>query len=290
MTDVDVLRMAVFTDNPQGGNPAGVVLDAGALTDAEMLRIAADVDYSETAFVTDRTGDAEVTLRFFSPYAEVPFCGHATLGTAVALAERASGEEFYTFSTKAGLIRIRTRRTDDGLVEASFTSIDPVVSDLDPDVLDRLLGLLTVDGRTVDRSDLAKDYPPRLSNAGNPHPVVVFRDQAVFDALTFDPAQMRELMDEQRWTGTVTLLLPTDDGFHARNPFPVGRITEDPATGSAAASTGAYLRELGELELPARVTIHQGEHVGRPGILRVDIPLVGGITVSGTAVELPAAV
>jgi PhzF family phenazine biosynthesis protein len=87
----------------------------------------------------------------------------------------------------------------------------------------------------------------------------------------------------------VTLLLPAEDGFVARNPFPVGRISEDPATGSAAASTGAYLRELGTLELPARILIHQGEHVGRPGVLTVDIPLAGGITVSGTAVELPSA-
>lgn len=289
MTDVDVLRMAVFTDRPEGGNPAGVVLDAGVLSEAEMLAIAADVGYSETAFVTGRAADGEVTLRFFSPHAEVPFCGHATLGTAVALAARAAGDELYTFSTRAGLIRIRTRRTDGGLVEASFTSVEPVVSELDPVVLDRLLALLTVDGRSVESSDLADDYPPRLSNAGNPHPVVVFSDAEVFDSLTFDPEAMRALMDEQRWTGTVTLLLPAEDGFAARNPFPVGRITEDPATGSAAASTGAYLRELGVLELPARVTIHQGEHVGRPGVLAVDIPLVGGITVSGTAVELPSA-
>jgi PhzF family phenazine biosynthesis protein len=289
MTDVEVLRMAVFTDRPEGGNPAGVVLDAGSLSAAEMLSIAAEVDYSETAFVTGRAADGELELRFFSPQAEVPFCGHATLGTAVALAARETGEESYTFSTRAGTIRIRTRRTEDGLVEASFTSVDPVVSELDPDVLDRLLALLTVDGRSVERSDLAEDYPPRLSNAGNPHPIVVFSDREVFDSLTFDPDAMRALMDEQGWTGTVTLLLPAEDGFVARNPFPVGRISEDPATGSAAASTGAYLRELGILELPARILIHQGEHVGRPGMLTVDIPLVGGITVSGTAVELPSA-
>ena len=288
MTDVEVLRMAVFTDRPEGGNPAGVVLDAGSLSEDEMLRIAADVGFSETAFVTARARDGEMALRYFSPHSEVPFCGHATLGTAVALAERESGEEFYTFSTRAGVIRIRTRRTDVGLVEASFTSVEPVVSELDPDVLDRLLALLSVGDRTVDRSDLAEDYPPRLSHAGNPHPIVVFADQEVFDSLTFDAEAMRALMDEQHWTGTVTLLLPTEDEFVARNPFPVGRISEDPATGSAAASVGAYLRELGELELPARVRIHQGEHVGRPGVLTVDIPLVGGIIVSGTAVRLPS--
>ncbi|MPY46983.1 PhzF family phenazine biosynthesis protein, partial [Streptomyces phyllanthi] len=71
--------------------------------------------------------------------------------------------------------------------------------------------------------------------------------------------------------------------FEARNLFPVGTITEDPATGSAAAAVGAYLRDTGLLEAPATLTIHQGRHVGRLSLLRVDIPAEGGITVSGTA-------
>jgi PhzF family phenazine biosynthesis protein len=300
MTDVEILRMAAFTEDPTGGNPAGVVLDAGALTDAEMLAIAADVDYSETAFVMSDDGHGLVVLRFFSPYAEVPFCGHATLATAVALASRASEpEQSFAFETPSGEVAVRTRRRASGIVEASFTSIDPVVGDLDPVVLDRLLGLLSVDGRRVERADLAADYPPRVADTGNPHPILVFADRAVFDAMTFDAAGMRALMDQEGWTGTVTLLLPDEepddkghepDGesvrFEARNPFPVGRIIEDPATGSAAAATGAYLRDLGAVQPPARVTIRQGRHVGRPGVLTVDVPPAGGITVSGTAVEL----
>src|SRR4029079_6684406 len=78
----DVLRYAAFTDRPEGGNPAGVVLDAAGLTDAELLAIAADLGYSGTAFF-DGTD-----IRYFSPLAEVPFCGHATIATAVALADR----------------------------------------------------------------------------------------------------------------------------------------------------------------------------------------------------------
>ena len=79
---MDVLRYVAFSDRPDGGNPAGVVLDASGLSEAEMLGIAADVGYSETAFVD---GD---DIRYFSPLAEVPFCGHATVATAIAIAER----------------------------------------------------------------------------------------------------------------------------------------------------------------------------------------------------------
>jgi PhzF family phenazine biosynthesis protein len=79
-----VLRYAAFTDAGTGGNPAGVVLDSDRLTDQQMLAIAAAIGYSETAFVS---ADGR-RLRFFSPRAEVAFCGHATVATAVALAER----------------------------------------------------------------------------------------------------------------------------------------------------------------------------------------------------------
>jgi predicted PhzF superfamily epimerase YddE/YHI9 len=84
---MDVLRYAAFTSDPGGGNPAGVVLDAGGLDGAEMQAIAADVGYSETAFLTAKAGEVQ-PVRYFSPKAEVPFCGHATVATAVALAER----------------------------------------------------------------------------------------------------------------------------------------------------------------------------------------------------------
>lgn len=84
------------------------------------------------------------------------------------------------------------------------------------------------------------------------------------------------------------MLSPLDDDlYEARNLFPVGRITQDPATGSAAASTGAYLREIDHVPAGRRVTILQGAHVGRPSRLVVDIPPTGGITVSGRAVDIP---
>ena len=99
-----ILRLSAFTDTPDGGNPAGVVLDASALTDAQMQQIAADVGYSETAFVTNPTNN---TVRYFSPVAEVPFCGHATIATAVALAER-DGPGELLLATQAGPIAVTT--------------------------------------------------------------------------------------------------------------------------------------------------------------------------------------
>ncbi len=104
MTDAPgILHLLAFAAAPEGGNPAGVVLDAAALDDARMQRIAADLGYPETAFVTAREG-RRLRVRYFSPGAEVPFCGHATVATAVALAE-ADGLGRYTFDTAAGQSR-----------------------------------------------------------------------------------------------------------------------------------------------------------------------------------------
>ena len=275
-----ILRLTAFAADPSGGNPAGVVLDASALTDSDMQRIAASLGYAETAFLTrppTRKDPGRAGIRYFSPTAEVPFCGHATIATAVALAGRGDAETF-VFETNIGEVRITTRRTADGIV-ASFTSVEPQVEPIGVSVLEHLLRLLAVDA-----ADLHPDYPPMLAFAGNVHPVLVFAETATFDGFRFDPAQVRALMDAQGWAGTVTTLRVVGPlEFEARNLFPVGTMTEDPATGSAAASVGGYLRALGLIDAPARVLIRQGRHVGRPSLLTVDIPEKGGIVVSGTA-------
>lgn len=280
--DLDVLRYSAFAATPEGGNPAGVVLDAADLSDDRMQQIAAEVGYSETAFLVgrgDEPGIPRYRARYWSPSAEVPFCGHATVATAVALAERDGAAEV-VFDTNAGPVALRSTVDRDGVVTVSFISVEPHVRDLSDAVLARLLGLLD-----LIPADLDDRFPAKESFAGNWHPIIVVRDRGLFDQFRFSPAEVATLMREQGWLGTVTVLHvagPAD--IDARNLFPVGRITEDPATGSAAASVGAYLRDLGH---PAtEVRIHQGAHVRRPSLLAVTIPPSGGIEVSGGAFRL----
>nr|WP_211315570.1 PhzF family phenazine biosynthesis protein [Rathayibacter caricis] len=281
----EILRLAAFPATPDGGNPAGVVLDATALDDAAMQGIAADVGYAETAFAIERTGLRRFRMRYFSPVAEVPFCGHATIATAVALAER-DGAGAFVFDTPVGEVAIGTR-VEGGAVLASFTSVEPRVvplPDADIDAILRLLGL--------DRAALDARFAPAEAFAGNRHPILVLEDAAVFDGFSFEPAAMRGLMDARGWSGTVTIAraLP-DGGFETRNLFPVGTLSEDPATGSAAAALGGWLRAIGAVAPPTRVVVHQGRHVGRPSVLLVDVPASGGITMSGSAhaIEAPPA-
>jgi PhzF family phenazine biosynthesis protein len=282
-SDIEILRYAAFTSEPTGGNPAGVVLQAEGLTDAAMQSTAAVVGYSETAFVTRRAigGDSRRhELRYFSPRDEVPFCGHATLATGFALAER-QGAGTFTFETSVGTVVIDTTNGEQGITTA-FTSVEPVVKAVPDDALDSLLDLLG-----IGRPDLSTNYPPRLAYAGNWHPILVLNDKTLFDTYAFEPAPLRDLMRRQGWMGTVTTMYRiSSHEFEARNPFPVGAITEDPATGSAAASFGGYLRALSLIEMPSLVTIHQGRHVGRDSVLTVTVPTVGGIRVSGAVAQI----
>jgi PhzF family phenazine biosynthesis protein len=271
----DVLRYTAFSDRPSGGNPAGVVLDAAGMSDDEMLAIAAALGYSESAFLE---GDE---LRYFSPLAEVPFCGHATVATAIALAER-DGPGDRVFHTRNGPVPVTTRRDDQGRLTATLTSVPPRVEPLDPADLDELLAALRWAREYLDPA-----LPPRVGFAGVFHPIVAARTRERLAELDYDFDRLAALMAARDWT-TVQLVWREDEHrFHARDPFPPGGAVEDPATGAAAAALGAYLRKLGLVEPPATITILQGEDMGRPSRLLVDLhPGRAEVDVTGTAVAI----
>ncbi|HEY6758108.1 MAG TPA: PhzF family phenazine biosynthesis protein [Baekduia sp.] len=280
-TDVHVLRLAAFTDTPDGGNPAGVVLDARDLTDTAMQQLAADVGYSETAFVTDPTNN---TVHYFSPAAEVPFCGHATIATAVALAQRDGAGELL-LQTKAGPIAVSTRAEDGGAITATLTSVAPHVEPAAD--LDEALTALRLAA-----NDLDPALPPRVAYAGARHLIVSTRTRARLTDLDYAFEALKAYMLERDLT-TVAVVHrdaadPHGTTFHARNAFPVGGVVEDPATGAAAAAFGAYLRALGLVTPPVRVVIHQGDDLGRPSLLHVDIDPDpdSGVRVTGRAVSI----
>jgi PhzF family phenazine biosynthesis protein len=276
---MEILRYTAFSDHPTGGNQAGIVLDATGLDDIEMQQIAADVGYSETAFLFP-TGPATARVRYFAPIAEVAFCGHATIASAVARAERV-GTGPLTLDSAAGLIEVTTVDGPTGIV-ATLVSVPPTVSELDAPTTAALLRALR-----LTEADLDPELPVRVSYSGNHHPIVGV-PLPVLDGLDYDQAELTALMAEHDWAATVAVITQTADlEFEARNPFPPGGVREDPATGSAAAALGGYLRALGLVDPPTTIVVRQGRHVGRPGLLTVDIPAGdGGIAVSGRAVAL----
>jgi PhzF family phenazine biosynthesis protein len=277
----EVLRYSAFPEGGAGGNPAGVVLGAASLSDPQMLAIAEAVGYSETAFLSPASGSdpTRLRVRYFSPRAEVDFCGHATVASAVAIAER-NGAGVLTFETNVGPVPVSTR--DDGSeLTATLTS---------PATWTRPAGEPAAEALGALRlapADLDPTYPVHVAFAGNQHLVVGVRARPVLDALDYDYDALEALMARERWTTVHVFWAEDRHRFHARNAFPPGGVREDPATGAAAAAFGGYLRHLALVDLPSRVVVLQGRQMGAPSRLVVDLrPGSETVEVTGTARRL----
>lgn len=299
----EVLRYTAFSADPEGGNPAGVVLDASGLDEAAMLAVAAELGYSESAFLTrqggpgeagtrdgagepgdagaqDGTGAREYTIRYFSPKAEVPFCGHATVATALALAER-DGPGDLVFRTPAGTVPVTVTR-EGAELRATLTSVEPDVLDIAPADLAEALAALDWPA-----ADLDPALPPRIAFAGARHLVLAAATRERLADLSYDFARLEALMHRLDLTTLQLVWRQAPDVFHVRDPFPVGGVVEDPATGAAAAAFGAYLRDRSLVPGTAVLTLHQGEDMGRPGTLTVELRADDArVRVSGTGTRI----
>jgi PhzF family phenazine biosynthesis protein len=271
---MEILTLRAFTTadaNPSSGNPAGVVLDAEELSRTDMLAIAADLGFSETAFLTALT-PTSARIRYFTPRDEIAFCGHATIASGVALARRGAGPRV-ALATNVGEVVVEIS-TD----AATLSAVETVVEPLHPALLDELLDALRLSAAELDPA-----LPAAVLRGGNPHPVV-FVLPGVLATLDHDASALLALQDREGWDGTVPVVARiSTNRFATRNPFPRGGIREDPATGSAAADLGGYLRSGGHIALPARLEIDQGAEAGRPSLLTVEVPVEGRVRVTGTA-------
>lgn len=277
MTTADALRYAAFTTVSEGGNPAGVVLEAASLDDSQMQAIATEIGYSETAFLT-HAADDRMRVRYFAPEGEVDFCGHATIATAAALAEH-HGSGSYVFDTNIGRVDVHGD-LDAGAATGSFVISHVSRRPLPGDDLGLLLDLL---GWT--REELHPDYPPAIGYSGNLHPILVAEDRARLATLEYDYTVLQELSRQRDWI-TLQLVAPTGPGrWRARNPFPWGGVYEDPATGSAAAAFLGYLRGAGRIAEDESLTIDQGVEMGRPSTLTAT-STASGARISGPAVRI----
>ena len=271
---MNVQRIAAFCDGDIGGNPAGVVIGESLPDEATMQAVAAEVGYSETAFAAPM--EYSWRVRYFAPAAEVDFCGHATIALGAALAQRHGNGVFplqlnHTRITVEG----RASKTLFGALQSPPTHSEPASAELVDEAL-QLFGL--------DRDALDSRIPPALAHAGGNHLVLALRSRALLAAMRYDLEAGRDLA-RRADVGTFALLFAeTPRLFHARNPFPMGGIYEDPATGSAAAALAGYLRDL-DWPCGGMIDILQGHDMGVPSRLRVEwTPEKGaGIRVSGTA-------
>jgi PhzF family phenazine biosynthesis protein len=278
MTNGTLYKLASFSTGDEGGNPAGVWIGDELPSVERMQEIAADVGASETAFIAPTAGRHRV-VRYYSPEVEVSFCGHATIASGIVLG-RKDGEGIYEFETAIGRVAVTTW-IHDGHVKASLRSVDTRHEAIDDPDLCEILDCLHWDG-----ADLDLKIPPIKAYAGAWHLVIATNSADTLAQLDYEFERLKTVMQRLDLTTLQLIYREREDLFQSRNPFPVGGIVEDPATGAAAAALGGYLRDTGIIDAPWQFRIRQGVTMGMPSLINVEVPEDGGIIVSGTGRDL----
>lgn len=287
MTEHPFLTMDVFTDRRFGGNPLAIFPRADDIPSTSMQAIAAELNLSETVFVTRGDDDAGPRVRIFTPKVELPFAGHPLVGTAIHLAGKDHSATSVAMTVHAGTVHATVKRREDGMSEAAITAPHLPVAGPDPSLADAAAVL------SISRKEIA--FSPRAYSAGVPYAFIPVASREVLSRVTLDPS----VWSARFKTSWAPALFPfsmeewkTGREVHGRMFAPGIGINEDPATGSAAAALAGLLAEL---QTPttsddARWTLFQGDDMGRPSRIGIDAEIVDGqvavARIFGTAVDV----
>lgn len=261
-----------FTSEPFGGNTAGVVLlDGDFPSDKLMQQVAAELRYSETAFV-QRNGSAEFTVRYFTPAGEVDLCGHATIASFGLLLKEGivADGELCLNHTLAGDLKVKVGD------QVMMQMAPPAVVDhpIDIERLHVIMG-----GESV---HTWPELPIEIVSTGLPDIIMSVASREALNAMRPDMAALAAYSIELDVVGVHAFAL-ADDGYtaHVRNFGPRYNIPEESATGTANAALTHYLQRRGLVELGGRCRFLQGEAMGHPSVIATTLTPDGDIWVGG---------
>lgn len=263
-----------FTDQPFGGNPAGVVLLEGDPFPSEtlMLQVAAELRYSETAFVR-RLSPTEYHVRYFTPKAEVELCGHATIAIFSLLHQMQLAEGECLCHTLAGDLRIEVG--EKVMMQMATPSIVATVDDTDE--IYRALGL----------ADYLPTLPVQIAYSGLPDIMIPISDVAILNGLQPTMEAVAAITQKHKAV-SFHMFAFGNDGYtaHVRDFAPLYGVPEESATGTANAALTHYLAVNGVIPRQGDFAFLQGEAMGRPSVVATRIAIDGNIYVGGTAYVL----
>jgi PhzF family phenazine biosynthesis protein len=263
-----------FTDQPFGGNPAGVVLLEGDAFPSEtlMLQIAAELRYSETAFVR-RLSPSEYHVRYFTPKAEVELCGHATIATFSLLHQMGLAEGECLCHTLAGDLRIEagTKVMMQMATPRIVTTVEDTVE------IYRALGV----------TGYHPTLPVQIAYSGLPDIMIPLADVATLNGLHPDMEAISAITQKHKAVSFHVFAFG-NDGYtaHVRDFAPLYDITEESATGTANAALTHYLAINDVIPRQGDFAFLQGEAMGRPSVVSTRIASDGTLYVGGTAYVL----
>jgi len=276
----------VFSSKPLEGNSLAVFADARGLTDPDMQSIAKEMNLSETTFIFPRDPETErergVRVRIFTVQEELPFAGHPTLGTAFALRAAGAVEEV-ALDLNVGKVPVRFDNSSRELPFGEMTQIDPVFGvQHDREAVARATGL--------DLEDFDPTLPIETVSTGVAFTVTPLKSLAVIRRLNVDSISAEQYLEKSGGKFFYFVTRETVDPtarLHSRMLFYNG---EDPATGSAAGCTAAWMVAHEVAAPEERVLIEQGIEMKRPSRIFVRASRrdnrVVNVRVGGNAVEV----
>ncbi|HYA89572.1 MAG TPA: PhzF family phenazine biosynthesis protein [archaeon] len=257
----------VFTTQPLEGNPLAVFPDARGINDATMQRIAREFNLSETTFVLPASQpDYAAFVRIFTPYKEMKFAGHPTIGTSFVLLDEGKvsrhGERF-VLEEKVGGVPIRVEPGEEPMIWLTTPTIQ-FEKIYDRKICAEALGLT--------KDDLLEMNPQVLS-AGIPNLYVAVRNKGAVDRAWLDLRGAASLKDGDGEALCVFVFTPTPEGAYSRMFAPELGVQEDPATGSATGPLAAYMLRNGLLPKGERkrYVSEQGTKMGRRSLLHIQL-------------------
>lgn len=260
-----------FTDRPFGGNPAGVVLlGEEAFPDERLMtQIAAELRYSETAFVR-RLSPSEYHLRYFTPAAEVELCGHATVATFALLHKFGMAQGRCRCHTLAGDLEVDAG--EHVMMQMASPRIVETITDTEP-----VYHALGIDG-------YRPTLPVQIAYSGLADIMIQIPDVATLNSLQPDMEAIAAFTKARNAVSFHVFAL-ADDGYtaHVRDFAPLYDIPEESATGTANAALTHYLVVNGVIPRQGDFAFLQGEAMGRPSVVATHIATDGAVYVGGTA-------
>ncbi|SDC35896.1 PhzF family phenazine biosynthesis protein [Geotoga petraea] len=264
---IRVYRLSSFTDSINGGNPAGVVLNADNLKEGEMKYIAKEVGYSETAFVS-KSDKADFKVRFFTPVDEVDLCGHATIATFSLLNKKgiiSPGK--YNQETKAGLLGIDVSINEEIMMDQNIPYFGEY---LDKKIIAEALNISV--------EDFYSEYPVQIVSTGLKDIIVPIKsfDKMNFLIPNFD--KIAKICVENDSAGFHIFNLERKN-FHAscRNFAPNLGIKEESATGTASGALASYFVEQGIYKPNKKMVFEQGYKMKKPSKIKAIVESKEGI-------------
>jgi PhzF family phenazine biosynthesis protein len=271
-------QVDAFTREKFLGNPAGVVLNADGLTDQEMLKIARELNNSETAFLFKSEDDAyDVYTRYFTPTSEVPVCGHATIASQFVRALESNEEKTIVYNkTGAGILPIEIMNRDSEIKVAMTQGKVEFGQLLTGPVKARLLAALN-----LEEWDLMENTALQVVSTGHSKVMIGLKSNEALKGLCPDMEALKNISKEIACNGFYTFTLNVEDEYLVRGRMfaPAIGINEDPVTGNANGPLGAYLIQHQLIEHDGqRFTFKalQGESMNRPGVIEVEVGIKDG--------------